>query len=114
MVGNSNNPQKLSSMLQKIEVIGNLVSDAEVKSGREGREFVSFRVAVNEGSGEDKKTTFYEVSYVKSGLLQYLKKGQAVYVSGKLSLSAISKDDKAYLNASVSAKDIVLLGGRDN
>jgi len=101
-------------MLQKIEVIGNLVSDAEVKCGREGREFVSFRVAVSEGGSVDRKTTYYEVSYVKSGLLQYLRRGQAVYVSGKLSLSAICKDDKAYLNASVSAKDIVLLGGRNN
>jgi len=97
-------------MLQKIEVIGNLVSDAEVKNGKDGKEFVSFKVAVNEGSGDDRKTTFYDVSYVKSGLLQYLKKGQALYVSGKLSLSAACKDEKAYLNAYVSAKDVVLLG----
>lgn len=101
-------------MLQKIEIIGNLVGDAEVKSGKDGKEFVSFRVAVNEGSGEDKKTTYFDISYVKSGLLQYLTKGQAVYVSGRLSLSAVSKDDKAYLNAYVSAKDIVLLGSRND
>lgn len=101
-------------MLQKIEIIGNLVGDAEVKSGKDGKEFVSFRVAVNEGSGEDKKTTYYDISYVKSGLLQYLTKGQAVYVSGRLSLSAVCKDDKAYLNAYVSAKDIVLLGSRND
>ena len=99
-------------MLQKVEVIGNLVSDAEVKNGKDGREFVTFRVAVNEGSGEDKKTTYYDVNYVKSGLLQYLKKGQQLYVSGKLSISAVLKDGKAYLNAYVSAKDIVLIGGQ--
>ena len=97
-------------MLQKIEVIGNLVSDAEVNNGKDGKEFVSFKVAVSEGSGEEKKTTFFDISYVKSGLLQYLRKGQAVYVSGRLSLSATCKNEKAYLNAYISAKDVVLLG----
>lgn len=101
-------------MLQKIEIIGNLVGDAEVKKGRDEKEFVTFRVAVNEGSGEDKKTTYYDVNYIKSGLLQYLTKGQAVYISGRLSVSAVCKDGKAYLNAYVGAKDIVLLGGGKN
>jgi len=99
-------------MLQKVEIIGNLVSDAEVKNGKDGKEFVSFRVAVSEGNGEDRKTTYYDVNYVKSGLLQYLKKGQTVYVSGRLSISAVPKDGKAYLNAYVGAKDIVLVGGQ--
>lgn len=99
-------------MLQKVEIIGNLVSDAEVKSGKDGKEFVAFRVAVSEGAGDEKKATYYDVNYVKSGLLQYLRKGQPVYVSGKLSISAVLKDDKAYLNAYVSAKDIVLVGGQ--
>lgn len=99
-------------MLQKVEIIGNLVSDAEVKTGKDGKEFVSFRVAVSEGSGEERKSTYYDISYVKSGLLQYLTKGQAVYVSGRLSLSAVAKDGKAYLNAYVGAKDIVLVGGQ--
>lgn len=99
-------------MLQKVEIIGNLVSDAEVKNGKDGKEFVSFRVAVNEGNGEEKKATYYDISYVKSGLLQYLTKGQLVYVSGRLSLSAVAKDGKAFLNAYVGAKDIVLLGGQ--
>ena len=101
-------------MLQKIEIIGNLVGDAEVKSGKDGKEYVSFRIAASEGSGEEKKSTYYDVSYIKSGLFQYLKKGKSVYVSGRLSLSAVAKDGKAYLNAYVSAKDIVLLGSPQN
>ena len=98
-------------MLQKIEIIGNLVQDAELKSGREGKEFISFRVAASEQSGEDRKTTYYDVVAGKSGVLSYLKKGQTVYVSGRLSLSAVCKDGKAFLNASVSARDLVLVGG---
>lgn len=101
-------------MLQKIEIIGNLVSDAELRSGKEGKEFVSFRVAASEGNGEERHTTYYDVTFNRSGLLQYLKKGQCVYVSGRLSLSAVCKDGKAFLNAYVGARDIVLLGGREN
>lgn len=101
-------------MLQKIEIIGNLVSDAELRNGKDGKEFVSFRVAASEGSGDDRRTTYYDVSFSRSGLLQYLKKGQCVYVSGRLSLSAVCREDKAFLNAYVSARDIVLLGGKDN
>ena len=101
-------------MLQKIEIIGNLVSDAELRAGKDGKEFISFRVAASEQSGEEKKTTYYDVNQGKSGVLDYLKKGQQVYVSGRLSISAVCKDGKAFLNAYISAKDLVLLGGRDS
>jgi Single-stranded DNA-binding protein len=101
-------------MLQKIEIIGNLVGDAEMKTGKEEKEFVSFRVAVSEGRDDEKKPTYYDVSCGKSGLFQYLKKGKNVYVSGRLSLSTNCKDEKAYLNAYIFAKDIVLLGSPQN
>lgn len=102
-------------MLQKIEVIGNLVSDAEVKSGKDGKEFISFRIAASEQSGEEKRTTYYDVKFGKSGVLDYLRKGQQVYVSGRLSLSAVCKDGKAFLNAYISARDLVLVGtAKDN
>lgn len=98
-------------MLQKIEIIGNLVADAETRTGKDGKEYVAFRVAVSDNVGEEKRTTYYDVSFIRSGLLQYLRKGQSVYVSGRLSVSAVCKDDRAFLNAYVNAKDIVLLGG---
>ena len=110
-VRSETNLNKLKAMLQKIEIIGNLVADAELKQGKDGKEFISFRVAVSEGSGEDRRSTYYDVNYVKSGILQYLRKGQPVYVSGRLSLSAVCKDERAFINAYISAKDIVLCGG---
>ena len=96
-------------MLQKIDLIGNIVADAETFSAKEGREMISFKVAANEKSGEESRVTYYDVRMGKSGILPYLKKGTAVYVSGRLSLGAIAKDGKAYLNASVNAKDVILL-----
>ena len=95
-------------MLQKIDLIGNLVADAEVRTGKDGSEYVGFRLAASEFSGEEKNTTFYEVTWAKSGVLEVLKKGQQVFVSGRLSLSVNLKDDKAYLNARVKARDLIL------
>lgn len=101
-------------MLQKIDLIGNLVSDAEIRTGKDGNDFISFRVAASESNGEEKRTTYYEVGCHKSGIIEYLKKGQQVFVSGRLSINAICKDGKAYLNAYVSAKDVILCSSPRN
>lgn len=101
-------------MLQKIDLIGNLVVDAEIRTGKDGSEYISFRVAVSEHSAEEKNTTYYEVTCSKSGVIEYLKKGQQVFVSGRLSLSVHVKDDKGYLNARVKAKDLILCSNPRN
>ena len=96
-------------MLQKIDLIGNIVADAEVVTSKDGREQIAFRLAVNEKAGEESKATYFDVRMGKSGILSYLKKGSAIYVTGKLSLGAVAKDGKAYLNATVVARAVVLL-----
>ena len=93
-------------MLQRIDLIGNLVADAEIKTGKDGKDFISFRLAVSENFAEEKRTTYYEVSCHKSGVIEYLKKGQQVFVSGRLSINAVCKDGKAYLNAYINASMI--------
>lgn len=101
-------------MLQKIDLIGNLVADAEIKQGKDGSEYIAFRVAASESFGEEKRSTYYEVSCKRSGVLEYLKKGQQVFVSGRLSISANCKDGKAFLNAYVSASHVVLCSSPRN
>ena len=98
-----------SFMLQKIEIIGNVVADAELKQSKSGNQYVSFTVAVNEGNGDEKRTTYYDVGTSKTGVLNYIKKGRTIYVSGRLSLSAVCRDNKAYLNAYVTASEIDLM-----
>ena len=48
-------------MIQKIEIIGNVVADAELKQSKSGNQYVSFTVVVNEGSGDEKRSTYYDV-----------------------------------------------------
>ena len=98
-------------MLYRLDIMGNIVTDAEVKTSQSGNEFVAFRVAVNEYMGDEKKTTYFDVSYAKNNVLPYLKAGQRVYISGKPSLGAsLGKDGKAYHNAHIYARDLELLG----
>ena len=68
-------------MYQRINLIGNLVADAEVRTGKDGKEFVSFRVAVNEYHGEEKRTTYYDVSCRMTEATKSLKCGNLVFAS---------------------------------
>lgn len=87
----------------KIEVIGNLGADAEMKSVN-GSEFISMNVAHNIKRGEVEQTTWCSVSLPATfkNTLPYLKKGTRVYVRGDLGLrvysSAISHQYEAGVN----------------
>lgn len=93
--------------MQNAQIIGNIVADAE-KKGKDGSEYIYFRVAVNDNRGEEKSTQYYDVYYQLTKVLKYLKKGQKVYVGGRLKLSLGDKDGTKFINASISAKDIEL------
>ena len=99
-------PSNNNFMIQKIEIIGNVVADAELKQSKSGNQYVSFTVVVNEGSGDEKRSTYYDVGTSKTGVLNFIKKGRPIYVSGRLSLSAVCRDNKAYLNAYITASEI--------
>ena len=94
--------------MQRIDLIGNLVADAEIRTGKDGNEFISFRVAVNDYQGEEKRATYYDVSYRKSEVIKHLKAGLRVFVSGRLSISTVVKEGKTYQNNYVFASDVDL------
>ena len=101
-------------MLQRIEIIGNLIKDAELRTSKEGNQFINFRVAVNESYGEERNSTFYDVTYPNGKIYNYLKKGRQVYVSGRLSLSVTTWKEAPYLNARISARELELCGGKED
>lgn len=101
--------------MQTITLLGNLTSDAEVKSGNDNSEYIAFRVACNEGNGDSKTTSYYDVTCRKSGILDYLKSGQKVAVQGKLRASArLSDKGEVFLNLNVSAFMVELAGSAKN
>ncbi len=78
----------------ELTAIGNIGKPPEVTYNTEGREFCHFSIAVNEGTGKKDKegktikdTIWYNVTCVGSLVniaISYLKKGDSVFVRGKL------------------------------
>lgn len=78
----------------ELTAIGNVGKVPEVRYSPDGREFCHFSVAVNEGTGKKdkegktiKETTWYNVTCTNSLAnlaTTYLKKGDSVFVRGKL------------------------------
>ena len=97
-------------MMQKISIIGKVVADAELKQSKSGNQYVSFSLAVEEKYGDETRVTYYEVGTSRTGVVNHVKKGRTIYASGKISLSAICRDGKAFLNAYVSATDVDFMG----
>ena len=104
----------------KIELIGNLGSDCEVKDAN-GSKFAVMRVAhteswKNEKGEKQERTIWVDVIYndVESKLLDFLKSGQKVFVRGSVSLRVYSspKDRCMKAGMTVNAREIELLGGQ--
>ena len=80
--------------LNKVQIIGNLGKDPEVRHTQDGRVIVNFSVATTEtwrdkSTGERKeKTEWHTIVIFNEGLAkvaeQYLKKGSSVYIEGQL------------------------------
>lgn len=103
----------------KIEVIGNLGADAEVKESN-GTKFVTMRIAhtdsyKDEGGNKHEKTVWIDATMndAESKLLPYLKQGVKVFVRGNGSLRVYSspKDRCMKAGITVSVREIELVGG---
>lgn len=103
----------------KIEVIGNLGGDAEVKNDN-GRMYVQFSVAdtrkfVKEDGTKQEITNWISCFYrnADSEVVKYLKKGTRVFVrgNGDLRLFSSAKDRMMKAGASINVQEIELVGG---
>ena len=95
--------------MQKVILIGNLGKDPEVKSFDNGGKIVNFTVGVTERGYKTREgkeipdhTEWFNCSVRQNGLAgvveQYVKKGNKVYVEGKLRTREYEKDgQKKYL-----------------
>lgn len=103
----------------KIEVLGNLGADAEIKNDN-GRQYVQFSVADTRKFTKDDGTTTEVTNWfscflrnVDSQVIPYLKKGVKVFVrgNGEMRLFSSAKDKMMKAGASVNVSEIELAGG---
>jgi single-strand DNA-binding protein len=80
-------------MLNRVQIIGNLGADPDIRSAQSGMRIANFRVAATERwkdqSGEQKERTEWISVAVMNDVLvgvaeKYLKKGSQVYVEGQM------------------------------
>ncbi len=84
----------MAGSLNKVQIIGHLGKDPEVRAFQDGNKVCNFSVACTESwrdknSGEKKeRTEWVNVSVFQAGLIgvleQYVRKGSKIYVEGKL------------------------------
>ena len=84
----------MAGSLNKVQLIGNLGADPEVRTFQNGGKVCNLRIATSEtwkdkNTGERKeKTEWHQVAIFTEGLVriceQYLKKGSKVYIEGQL------------------------------
>lgn len=98
--------------MKAITIAGNIGKDAVLRRTQGGDPILGFSVAVEERSGQEKRTIWFDVSvFGKRGetLAQYLTKGTKVAVAGDLSTR--EHEGRTYLT--VRASEVTLMGGNE-
>lgn len=107
-------------MLKSI-LIGHLGGDAEVKNVN-GKEFVTFRIANTDRWTDDAGQVHESTTWVdcvlngRPKVFEFLKKGQLVFVDGRVSLRVYSsaKDKCMKAGMTINVANIELLGGKSD
>jgi|TARA_R110000796_G_scaffold194958_1_gene311350 single-strand DNA-binding protein len=91
--------------MKQITIAGRLTRDAEVKTFEKGS-IVSFSVAVDDGYGDKKTTIYFDCSYFRTSVAQYLKKGTPICVSGEFKIN--ESNGKTYLK--IKTQELQMMG----
>lgn len=105
--------------MEKLTIIGNVGSDAVIKTAKAGSEdFLKFSVAcsqsyTNKDGEKIEKSTWYDCVYRRTQLAKYIKKGDQIHVEGIPSYSLYEgKDGKSSISLNLNVTDITLLNNK--
>ena len=111
--------------LNKVQIIGNLGADPEMRQTANGGGVTNFRVAVSrtrrgtDGTMAEETEWFRVVAFDSGGYKlaeicnQFLRKGQTVYVEGRLqSRKYTDKDGLERTSVEIMANEMIMLSGR--
>ncbi len=112
----------MAGSLNKVQLIGNLSKDVELKYTPQGKSVANFSIATNESyknqAGEKVDSTEFHRIVIWGKLAeianQYLKKGSLVYLEGKLTTRMWEKDGHKNYTTEVIANQMTMLGGKEN
>lgn len=110
-------------MLNEVKLIGRLGGDPEVKQMPNGESVANLTLATgkkwkDKNTGEQREKTEWHRIVVFGKLAdicgQYLRKGSMVYFCGELETRMWEKDGVKQYTTEIKAKDMLMLGGRDD
>lgn len=100
----------------RVQIIGNLGKQAELKYVPSGKALMEFSVAVQNGYGEKASTDWWDVKMWgerAEKVVQYLDKGTSVFIDGRLEKRSWQDDQGVkHQRTDIVASDIVLLGSK--
>ena len=103
-------------MLNRVEIIGNVGKDVEMRFTPAGKPVSSFSVAVNSKFGKQDTTEWFSIvtwNKLAETCNQYLQKGQQVYVEGRLQTRKWDgQDGITHYKIEVIANRVLFLGKR--
>ena len=113
----------MNTLKNKVQLIGNLGNNPEVKAFESGRKFAKFSLATSENyktkSGEEvKETQWYNlIAFGRTATIakKFLKKGSRIAVEGKLvSRKYTDKNGIKCFITEIQVSELLMLGGAKN
>lgn len=101
--------------MNKVELIGRLTSDPELRKTSNGTSVAGYTIALNDGYGENQKSVFVNITtWNKSAELvaKYCKKGQQIGIVGRLVNNEYESEGKTIRTLRVITDDIEFLGSK--
>lgn len=106
--------------LNSINIIGRTTREIGEKDfgyTTNGKAKLNLSIAVNEGYGENKSVSYFDVTYwgkPAEGIKAYITKGKQLAIDGRLKQDRWEKDGNKYSRVYIIANNIQLLGGRED
>jgi len=104
------------SSLNRVEIIGNVGKEAEMRFTPSSEPVTSFSVAVNSKFGENESTEWFNIvtwNKLAETCNKYISKGQQVFVEGRLQTRTWESDDRVkHYKTEVIANRVLFLGQR--
>ena len=105
--------------MRKIQIIGNVTKDAEVRVIPSGKSVINFDIAINEKFLDKNKVKQERTYYIRCAvwrdnttIAQYITKGSKMYVEGAPDVDAyINKEGKADGSVKINVREMEFLGG---